>query len=412
MMLAAGMLAVSAACAAQVRGVVTDEASDPVPYASVYYKSAPQDGTITNYAGVFELPAPAQKGDELVVSFIGYGTDYLSADSLAALGDTARITLSEKPILLEETIVVREKPKKKMSRKEKKQLLADVLAQMEKDFPDDYCRYRVVSDYAIYNEGEVVAFEEMVGDVMEIPVLKASGNKDSIQVKVSQVKRYRNKRTQKNIEKLGAQTKKQDFKDISQRVDSSEMIHRTMWGSDIKWFFKEIMDKPGRWEIVDHDNNVSVLTYTDSKNYLGIVKYELVMNYVIDTYSYSVKKLSQSLQAYANIPFGYKLNKDMLVVFNMLNINDEEVDKFRIKKIDADVKRNILYTSDDVRTYVDEKNVVLDVKVLNRKDEGIDLHSKALINVLSKQTDAKPFTQHEIYGESYPIIVVDVEDVD
>lgn len=396
--------------AAKITGRVVDESGTEIPYSSVYFASSPQDGTITDSNGIFSLNSGGGDGDVIVVSFIGYESCRLPAGELVPEGDTLQIVLKEQPILLEETLVVKTKPARKMNRKQKKELLEDVRAQMERDFPDEFVRYHIVSDYAIHNDAQVVAFEELVGDLVEMPMMKKSGTKDSIQLKADFCKRYRNSRTERKLDDIEKNTDKEQRRKLAQRVDSSVMIHRTMWGSGVKWFFDELAESPGKWNLVDR-GDVSVLTYRDKKNFLGIVKYELSMNYIIDPYSYRLKKLSQELYLYANIPFGYKLDDDMLAVFNMLNITGDEVEKYRVKKVDGTIQRNILYERDDRRTYVAEKNVVFDVKVEDRKDRGFSLHNTAAVKVLSAEAGARPFTDAEL-NMKFPTIEVDVSETE
>lgn len=395
------------ALASSVVGKVTDESGTPVSYASVYFTDNVRNGVITDVSGVFNLEK-GESSDALVVSFIGYETVTFSVDSLPVDGDTLYVSLKEQPILLEEALVVKSKPSKKMSRKQKRVLLDDVRAQMDEDFPDEFVRYKIVSDYAILNEGQIVAFEELSGNLIEMPLMKKSGNKDSIQLKADYCKRYRNSRTEQKLEAIEGSARKEERRRLAQRVDSSVMIHRTMWGSGVKWFFDELSKYPARWELVER-GDVSVLTYRDKKNFLGIVKYELTMNYVIDPYSYSLKKISQELNAYANIPFGYKLDDDMLAVFNMLNISGEEVEKFRLKKMEANIQRNILYDRDERRTYVSEKNVLFDMKLQDRKERGFELHNTALINVLSHEAGARPYTKSELNAK-FPTVEVDASE--
>ena len=404
MILAGCACFVTQIAASVVTGRVFDENGEPVSYASVYCAGNPQNGVITDADGIFSMEN-LSADDMLVVSFIGYETCNIPGGSLPDGGDTLDVVLKEQPILLEETLVTKTKPAKKMTRRQKKSLLEDVRTQMERDFPDEYVRYGIASDYAIHNGGQIVAFEELLGDLVEMPIMKKSGKKDSIQLRGEYCKRYRDSRAEENLEEIELNTKKKQRRQLAQRADSSVMIHRTMWGSGIKWFFDELAEHPGRWELVER-GDVSVLTYTDKKNFLGIVKYELTMNYVIDPYSYSVKKLSQELYAYANIPFGYKLDEDMLAVFNMLNITGEEVEKFRLKKVDGNIRRNILYDRDDRRTYVSEKNVVFDIKLEDRKGRGFALHNTALVNVLSREAGARPFTIEEL-NQNFPTVEID-----
>jgi hypothetical protein len=149
---------------------------------------------------------------------------------------------------------------------------------------------------------------------------------------------------------------------------------------------------------MQEQDSTFLLTYTDKKNFLGIVKYELVLNYILDIYSYRVKSLSQSLKINANIPFGYKLDSDQLAIINVVNLAGQEHKKYRAKYIDADIKRNIIYREEYNQVIPSEKNVITKIEMAERKhNKPIYVHQTGSIKVISAQTSAvKPFTESEI----------------
>ena len=81
----------------QVRGVVVDEAGEPVIGATVLIKGTSQ-GTVTDFDGNFALRAPANA--RLVVSYVGYITQELAATA------NMRIVMKSDSELLEEVMVV------------------------------------------------------------------------------------------------------------------------------------------------------------------------------------------------------------------------------------------------------------------------------------------------------------------
>jgi hypothetical protein len=178
-----------------------------------------------------------------------------------------------------------------------------------------------------------------------------------------------------------------------------------LWGSDIKWLFLELDGKISRWSMEEQDSTF-LLTYREKKNYLGIVKYELVLNYILDIYSYRVKSLSQSLQVSANIPFGYKLDADQLAIINTINFAGQEFEKYRAKYINADIKRNIIYREEYNQVIPSEKNIVTKVEMAERKHrKPITAHQTGAIKVISAQTsEVKAFTESDI-KKSFPVEV-------
>lgn len=109
---------VTQVAASVVTGRVFDENGEPVSYASVYCAGNPQNGVITDADGIFSMEN-LSADDMLVVSFIGYETCNIPGGSLPDGGDTLDVVLKEQPILLEETLVTKTKPAKKMTRRQK-----------------------------------------------------------------------------------------------------------------------------------------------------------------------------------------------------------------------------------------------------------------------------------------------------
>lgn len=391
-------LIIFSAAAETLVGRVSD-GNEPMSYVSIYLKENPEIGTISDMDGVFTLP-DLQKNTTVVLSFVGYKTMELKLKKIPT--DTLDITMVEQPIMLTETLIP-SKTKKLSKRKQMKQILADVKKQMLKDFPTETRKYKIVSDYDLYEKGRIIAREEIIATVAEIPNIGMK-NTDSIQMVIDVCKRYRDRNVQYKLDSIRAGK----FKDnrnqrLANLPDSSKFIHRVLWGSDIKWLFLELDGKVSKWTMEEQDSTF-LLTYRDKKNYFGIVKYELVLNYILDIYSYRVKSLSQSLKINANIPFGYKLDSDQLAIINVVNLAGEEHKKYRAKYIDADIKRNIIYRKEYDQVIPSEKNVITKIEMAERKhNKPIYVHQTGSIKVVSAQTSSvKAFTEAEI-NQSFPV---------
>ncbi|MBR2618589.1 MAG: carboxypeptidase-like regulatory domain-containing protein [Paludibacteraceae bacterium] len=380
-------------------GRVVDEMQQPVSFASVYVEDNPMKGTVTDADGVFALDS-ITSNDKIIISFIGYKTIEMRIKKVPA--DTLLIEMQEQPILLRETEIQKEK-KYVSKRRQKKNLLNDVYAQLLHDFPDEYHFYKVVSDYAIYNENQIAAFEELSGNVIEMPG-KGRKGQDSIQLKPIWVKRHRHPDTNKRLSNLETQLRKEKNAERMQLVDSSALIHRVLWGGDIKWMFKELKGKVSKWESAENDS-ILVLTYREDRNFLGIIKFDLELHLVLDPYSYRIQKQSQSLVVEANIPFGYKLNADQLAILNVVNLTADDIEKFRLKKVFADVKRNIIYETTNNEVFVEEKNVISKIRMEDNKQRKLDFHQTALMKVLSASTSGViPYTKEQLQ-QPYELIL-------
>lgn len=376
---------------ASLVGKVLDEQKQPVSFASVYLEKTPQNGTVTNLDGIFVLDSVPLR-ETVVISFIGYKTVEIRLKKYPT--DTLTITLQEQPILLQEAEV--SKNKKYISkRRQKKNLLADVYSQLLHDFPDRNHYYKVVSDYAIYNDNKIAAFEELAGNVIELPGLGKEG-KDSIQLQPEWVKRYRDPETRQKLNHLDDQLKKEKNAERMQLVDSSALIHRVLWGGEVKYMFMELKDKVRNWESYEKDGML-LLTYNESRNYIGILKINVTINLVLDPYSYRLRKQSQSVVVQANIPFGYRLNADQLAILNVVNLTSDDIERFRLKKVFADVKRNIIYEEVENEVFVEEKNIVTKIRMLDNKDKELNFHQTGHMKVLSaSSTGVTPFTNQQL----------------
>ena len=392
-------LIIFSVCAETLVGRVSD-GNEPMSYVSVYLKENPEVGTISDMDGIFTIP-DIQKNSTVVLSFVGYKTMELKFNKIPT--DTLDIAMVEQPILLTEALIP-SKTKKLSKRKQMKQLLSDVRNQMLKDFPQETRKYKIVSDYDFYEKGRIVSREEIIGTVAEIPNAGRK-NTDSIQMVIDMCKRFRDRNVQFKLDSIRAGKLKEDKNQrLANLPDSSKFIHRVLWGSDIKWLFLELDGKISKWSMEEQDSTF-LLTFREKKNYFGVVKYELVLNYILDIYSYRVKSLSQSLKINANIPFGYKLDSDQLAIINVVNLAGEEHKKYRAKYIDADIKRNIIYREEYNQVIPSEKNVVTKVEMAERKHKKpIFVHQTGSIKVVSAQTsEVKTFTESEV-KQSFPVI--------
>lgn len=394
-----GVFALFSLANTTLTGRVTDPDGLPVSFASVYVENNPLNGTVTDADGVFVLP-DVQPKENIVVSFIGFKTIEVKLKKVPT--DTLRLQMQEQPILLSETEVSKER-KYISKRRQKKNLLKDVYAQLMHDFPANNHFYKVISDYAIYNDDQIAAFEELSGNIVEIP-LKDKHKVDSIQLLPNWVKRYRHPETRNRLDGIENRLRKDKNAQRIQLVDSSIFVHRVLWGGDIKSMFSQLKDKVSKWESYEQDSAL-VLSFSDSYNFLGILKIKLVLNLVLDPYSYRIQKQSQDLQVEAHIPFGYKLNADQLAILNTVVLTSESIEKFRLKHVFADVKRNILYQTTDNKVYVDEKNIITKVKMVDNKDNTLYFHQTGHVHVLSASTsEVVPYTKEQLQ-QPYNLII-------
>lgn len=386
---------VSLNCVAkELSGHVVDSLRQPIPYASVFLQNNPQIGTITDDNGFFVLPDYVQD-DHLVITSIGYEKFTLSTNKLSGT-KPIRIVLKEQPLMLN-TVVVSAKGSKRQQRKLLKQLLADIYKQMQIDFPENARNYRIVSDVSVYNEDKVVAFDEMVGNIVELPYLKNARKQDSLQIKADFTRYYINQNTADGLRNFDQDLLKRKEKRQLQKIDfeKSEPIHRMLWALDIKKLFGDIYKETGNWSISERDALSQLLTYTKTFTLPGIVSATMKLHLSVDAHNH-VQRLSQSVTLWANIPFGYKLSDAQVAALNLVLINDGagNFDKYRLKTANGKVERNVFFTQQDGQVVVSEKNWAANVHGADKNGQTIAFNQKASCQVLSVETkNVRPYSK-------------------
>lgn len=409
------LLCACAAWGTQYSGRVVDEKGAPIAYATVYPQQHPELGTATNNDGRFTFEAELSEGDLVIFSFIGYEKITVTGDRLRVTGDSlTTIVLKEQPIQLEETVVAAKTSKQRNKRKQMAALLHSVYVQMERDFPKTNTRYSIVSDVAMRSEKATWGMEQMIADIVVLPEGAQSG-KDSVQFQGKFCKRFfdaakreaataiMSGETLDRLEKdakLPAGAPKNLMHRAANSIDSGVVVHRAIFGvSDIKYDFQENMNDLKHWTVSNESEHETVLTYTQKvSKYLGFFRMIYKRHYIVDSETYSVKRFSEHAEVKVTIPFGYKLNADQLQLLNLLNMGENELQKFRMKKLRASVDLNTILervTGDGLR--VKEKNMKIDAKFVGTQKKEVPIHLRATQRVTNVQTkDVKALRKDQI----------------
>lgn len=370
----------------QIVGHVVDEEDQPVSYASVYFKTKPENGTVTDNNGFFRIVF--NDNDSLIVSFIGYATKSYASRRLTE--DVLQIRLKQQPIMLEETVVAGKTTRNK--RKAMKDLLRFTRQRMDVDFPDDNQKYRVHSSFRVKSNGELLGFDEIIGHIVELHG-KGQDGYDSIQIKADVARRYINQTTADKIpDVMDNHIGKQDKSNI-EKIEAGSLMHKYLWGGSYKQMFDKLAEKPKHWSVSKENNDITVLTYKETRNILGIFKLTMTVNYIIDAFNYSISRISEEAIVYFNIPFGYKLNKDELSVVNLLSISGQDIEHFRLKRGTVNFRRNVIFTKTTDNTLrVKEKNLTFNMKAEEKEGQTIQMSSSASARVLRHERNARAFS--------------------
>ena len=408
--------------AAVYTGQVVDEKGQPISYATVYPEVAPELGTATNNDGIFRFEANLPASSPVVVSFIGFEKVEVTGDRLRVKGDTALqvIVLKEQPIALQETVVAAKPSKQKNKRKQMATLLHAVYVQLEKEFPDEPAQYQVVSDVRM-TSGEaqtghaaVWGMEQMIANIVVLPEVSKDG-RDSVQFQGLYCKRFFDARkraladsilageTLERLEKAQKDVPKGTSQNYMRRavnaVDSGVVVHEALFAiGNMRYDFQEAMNDIKHWSVSNESEGETVLTHTQTvSKYLGCFKMTFQRHYIIDSRTYSVRRFSEHAEVKVVIPFGIKLNSDQLQMLNLVNMNEEQINKFRLKRLRSAVDLNTIYQRHNGLVYTQEKNMILNAFIVGSKKTEIPLNIQATQRVTDLQTEGvKALKKHQM----------------
>lgn len=408
--------------AAVYTGKVVDEKGQPISYATVYPEVAPELGTATNNDGIFRFEANLPASSPVVVSFIGFEKVEVTGDRLRVKEDTSLqvIVLKEQPIALQETVVAAKSSKQRNKRKQMATLLHAVYVQLEKEFPDGPAQYQVVSDVRM-TSGEaqtghaaVWGMEQMIANIVVLPEA-AKGGRDSVQFQGRFCKRFFDARkraqadsilagqTLERLEKAQKDVPKGTPQNYMRRaanaVDSGVVVHEALFAiGNMRYDFQETMNDIKHWSVSNESEGETVLTHTQTvSKYLGCFKMTFQRHYIIDSRTYSVRRFSEHAEVKVVIPFGIKLNSDQLQMLNLVNMNEEQINKFRLKRLRGAVDLNTIYQRRNGLVYTQEKNMILNAFIVGSKKTEIPIHIQATQRVTDLQTEGvKALKKHQL----------------
>ena len=409
-------------------GRVVDQNGEPIPYATVYPEIAPEWGTATNNDGFFRFEANLTKDSRIIVSYIGYEKKSVTAEQLLlngealnseALNSEAIITLVEQPIALEETVVAAKKSKQRNKRKQMAELLHAVYVKLEEQFPDDNAQYQVVSDVRMLSDGSTWGMEQMIANIVVLPE-QAKEGRDSVQFQGRFCKRFFDARKRAQADSILASDALERMEQkaapkghpanmlrrAANAVDSGVVVHRALFGiGNMRYDFEQAMTDTKHWTVSNESEGETVLTHTQSvSRYLGCFKMTFQRHYIVDSRTYEVRRFSEHAEVKVFIPFGIKLNADQLQMLNLVNMSENSIEKFRLKRLRGSVDLNTIYqrrpvtsASSAERVYILEKNMICDAHILGSKKAEIPLIIKATQRVTDLKTEnVKPLSPSQI----------------
>ena len=401
-------------------GRVIDQKGEPIAYATVYPEIAPEWGTATNNDGFFRFDANLTKDSRIIVSYIGYEKKVVLAETLQT---DSVIVLIEQPIALEETVVAAKASKQRNKRKQMASLLHAVYVKLEEEFPDNNAQYQVVSDVrmncganraleAKNAEGSTWGMEQMIANIVVLPEQGAQG-RDSVQFQGRFCKRFFDARKRAEADSLlaGDALERMEKKSApkgtpanmlrraANAVDSGVVVHYALFAiGNMRYDFEQAMTDTKHWTVSNESEGETVLTHTQTvSRYLGCFKMTFQRHYIVDSRTYAVRRFSEHAEVKVTIPFGIKLNQDQLQMLNLVNMSEQQIEKFRLKKLRGNIDLNTIYQRQDGHVYTLERNMICNAHILGSKNTEIPLIIKATQRVTDLQTqNVKPLPRSQI----------------
>ncbi len=396
--------------AATFSGRVVDEKGAPIAYATVYPEIAPEWGTATNNDGFFSFEANLMPDMKIIISFIGYEKTTVLAQNLYSVSPEDglySVILKEQPIALQETVIAAKPSKQKNKRKQMAALLHAVYVKLEEEFPDNNAQYQVVSDVrmdcatdraleAKNAENSTWGMEQMIANIVVLPE-QAKEGRDSVQFQGRYCKRFfdAEKRAQADsilagdaIERLEKKQKEKFMRKAANAVDSGVVVHRALFAmGNMRYDFEQTMTDTRQWTVSNESEGETVLTHTQKvSKYMGLFQMTFQRHYIVDSETFAVRRFSEHAEVKVTIPFGIKLNAEQLQMLNLVNMSEQNIEKFRLKKLRGSVDLNTIYQRQDGHVYLLEKNMISNIRILGSKKAEIPLVVKATQRVTSLQT--------------------------
>ena len=410
---------VSLCCATTYAGRVVDEQGSPIAYATVYPEIAPEWGTATNGDGYFSFEANLTPDMKIIVSFIGYEKLTIKAQDIFVSDDTipssfhlSTFTLREQPIALQETVIAAKASKQRNKRKQMASLLHAVYVKLEEEFPDNNTRYQIVSDVRMQSNNSTWGMEQMIANVVVLPERGYQG-RDSVQFQGRYCKRFFDARKRAEADSILASNTLEHIEQKSapkgkpanmlrravNAVDSGVVVHAALFGlGNMRYDFEQAMTDTRHWTVSNESEGETVLTHTQKvRRYLGCFQMTFQRHYIVDSYTYSVRRFSEHAEVKVTIPFGIKLNAEQMQLLNLLNMSEQQINKFRLKRLHGSVDLNTIYQRENGQVYLLEKNMICNTHIVGSKNTEIPLLIQATQRVTGLETtNVRPLTRSQI----------------
>jgi len=378
-----------------IKGKVIDEKSKPLPYASVFLKNHPSVGTVSEENGRFtvsadtasHITADAIKRDTLIISMLGYETVRVPVTQLKS-DKINVIRMKEYHFFIDEAVVKASKNARKQRKNEMRALLDRIYARaVNVDGPQKGDAYKIVSDIRVFKDSIPLNISRISGTLYEMPGMSSKG-KDTSRIVVTFRKDFMDSTIRDAIDNFDISILKRKEKKRVNAVkgldEEKTASHKVVWGTDIKQLLNMTYKEEKFWDYSQKNDTTLTVTYSRNRGFLGIVKDEERMALTVDSRTFAVSAMAGTLNVHLNLPFAYKLSPGELEVLNIVNLDEEALEKFKIKKADVNMSVIIRREQDGERMLPSEKSMKNSATISDRKDNSFTFRNTCEIEVMGR----------------------------
>ena len=180
-------------------------------------------------------------------------------------------------------------------------------------------------------------------------------------------------------------------------IDSGVVVHKGLFVSDNA--LREMqggLPEIKRWSVDKENDGETVLTYHYKMNMMGIFIFDLKHHYILDSQTLSLLRTSTQSEVHIKIPFGMKLDENELQILNMLNMSEQEIEKFRLRQAHAYIHFNTIYQRQGDKLFILEKNLHTDASIVGAKKQTIPIVVNATQRVVKIEYPSRPLYYFEL----------------
>ncbi|MBQ0005885.1 MAG: carboxypeptidase-like regulatory domain-containing protein [Alistipes sp.] len=368
------------------RGKILDRKSKALPYASVFFKNHPEQGTVSDENGYFTISSSTFSDDTLIVSMLGYETIQQPGNDLRKSGINT-FKMKEFTFQIDEAIIKASRNTRRQRKAEMKSLLAKIYRRAtQEDLITQNDHFKIASDISVFRDSIPLTIDHLTGILTEIPGGKVNG-KDSSSIEIQSYSNYMDSSIRNGINNFDTDRLTRKEKKIISKTDLSNydktLPHKTVWRvNDVKTVLSETYQDERNWDKVEKDDSTLLVSYRQKRGFIGIITMVQKLLLTVDSRNFAVKSMTDEVTVNINLPFAYKLSPAELEILNFVNVNEDDIEKFKIKKGEIHLRGDAINHEVRGRMLPSRKTMKNLLKISDRKDNNLEIENRCVMNFL------------------------------